>query len=151
MKKLLLQQADTVMYLIAILIGTIIVTLVLFLAVMLIESNQRAKDKILMIIIIALFTVVVLPIIMNAIGYVFSAIGDSLVSIRYAIDQNGANHMIFMVPIFGFLILLAVNKYLLDISWETALWITLIVLFVLFFMFCLLPELEANFIDNPLT
>lgn len=148
---MLLQQTDTILYLIAILIGIIIVTLVLFLAVMLIESNQRAKDKILMIIIIALFTVVVLPIIMNAIGYVFSAIGDSLASIRNAIDNRGANHMIFLVPIFGFLILLVVVKYLLDISWETAVWITLIVLFVLFFMFCLLPELETNFIPNPLT
>jgi hypothetical protein len=147
---LLLQQTEPVLYLIAILIGTIIVTLVLFLAVMLIESNQRAKDKLFMIIIIALFTVVVLPIIMNAIAYVFNAIGSSLASIRNAIDNRGQNHMIFMVPIFGFLILLAVNKYLLDISWETALWITLILLFVLFLMFCLLPELEQNFVPNPL-
>lgn len=147
---MLLQQADTVMYLIAILIGTIIVTLVLFLAVILIESKQRAKDKIFMIIIIALFTVVVLPIIMNAISLVLNAIGDSLASIRNAIDEMGVNHMFFLVPIFGFLILLAVNKFLLDISWETAVWITLIVLFVLFFMFCLLPELETNFVENPL-
>ncbi len=147
---MLFQQTNALMYVIAILIGTIIVALVLFLAVLLIESKQRAKDKLLMIIIIALFTVVILPIIMNAIGLVFSAIGDSVASIRNAIDNGGRNHMIFMIPIFGFLILLAVNKYLLDISWETALWITLIVLFVLFFMFCFLPELESNFVDNPL-
>ena len=147
---MLLQQADTVMYLLAILIGTIIVTLVLFLAVMLIESNQRAKDKIIMIILIALFTVVILPIVMSLIASIFGVIGDSLASIRNAIDNGGRNALIFLVPIFGFLILLVVNKYLLDISWETAVWITLIVLFVLFFMFCLLPELEAAFVPNPL-
>ncbi|MFX1274873.1 MAG: hypothetical protein ACFFBP_16670 [Promethearchaeota archaeon] len=142
---------DPLYYVIAIIIGTIIVTLVLYIAVLLIESRQRAKDKVFMIIIIALITVIVLPIILGAIGYVFEGLGNVLVSIRYAIDQRGYNHMIYMVPIFGFLILLAVNKYLLDISWESALWITLILLFVLFLMFTILPELEQNFIGNPLT
>ena len=149
---MLLQETeiDPVMYAIGILIGTIIVALILYLAVMIIESQNRAKDKIAMIIIIALITVVVLPIIMNAIGVVFGELGDALASIRDAIDEEGRNYLVYMIPIFGFLILLAINKFLLDISWESAVWISLIVLISLFIMFCLLHEIADNFVENPL-
>ena len=89
--------------------------------------------------------------IMNAIGVFFGSLGDAAASVRTAIDNGGRNYLIYMIPIFGFLILLVVNKFLLDISWESALWISLILLIVLYIIFCFLPEIAENFVPNPIT
>ena len=137
---------DPVLILLSVLIGTIIVTLVLYIVVRLIESEQRANDKIWMIVLIAFLTVFIVPIILSAIGLVFSQIGNLVAGIRDIIDGGGQNYLVAMVPIFGFLILLAINKFLLDISWESALWISLVLLFLLYLMFCILPELSRMFI-----
>ena len=138
---MLFQEVDALILILGIIIGTIIVTLVLYLIVRIIESEHRANDKIYMIILEAFIAVFILPIILGAIGTVLGAIGDLVAGIRNAIDDGGTNYVVLLVPIFGFLILLALTKFLIDISWESALWISLILLFVLYIIYSIVPEL----------
>jgi len=139
---MLFQLDPAVMLILGIIIGTIIVTLVLYLIVRIIESEHRANDKIYMIILEAFIAVFILPIILGAIGTVLGAIGDLVAGIRNALDPGGGtNYVVLLVPIFGFLILLALTKFLIDISWESALWISLILLFVLYIIYSIVPEL----------
>ena len=139
---MLFQLDPAVMLILGIIIGTIIVTLVLYLVVRIIESEHRANDKIYMIILEAFIAVFILPIILGAIGTVLGAIGDLVAEIRNLLDPGaGANYVVLLVPIFGFLILLALTKFLIDISWESALWISLILLFILYIIYSIVPEL----------
>ena len=137
----MLFQDSAVMLILGIIIGTIIVTLVLYLIVRVIESEHRANDKIFMIILEAFIAVFILPIILGAIATVLGAIGGLVAEIRNVLDGGGANYVVALVPIFGFLILLALTKFLIDISWESALWISLILLFVLYIIYSIVPEL----------
>lgn len=138
---MLFQLDPTVTLILGIIIGTIIVTLVLYLVVRIIESEHRANDKIYMIILEAFIAVFILPIILGAIGTVLGAIGDLVAGIRNLLDDGGVNYVVLLVPIFGFLILLALTKFLIDISWESALWISLILLFVIYIIYSIVPEL----------
>jgi len=138
---MLFQGEDALMWILGIIIGTVIVTLILYLVVRIIESEHRANDKIYMIILEAFIAVFLLPLILGAIATVLGAIGNLFAEIRNLLDGGGANYLVQLVPIFGFLILLALTKYLIDISWESALWISLILLFVLYIMYSIVPEL----------
>ena len=135
------ESPDTLMLVLGIIIGTIIVTLILYMVVRIIESEHRANDKIFMIILEAFIAVFILPIILGAVSTVLSVIGNIPMAIRDALDGGGANYLIMLVPIVGFLILLALTKFLIDISWESALWISLILLFILYIIYSIVPEL----------
>ena len=139
---MLFQEFDYLMLLLGIIIGTIIVTLILYLIVRVIESEHRANDKIYMIILEAFIAVFILPMILGAIAMVLGGIGELVAAARNALDGGGdASYVVQLVPIIGFLILLALTKYLIDISWESALWISLILLFVLYILYAIVPEL----------
>ena len=135
------ESPDAIMLILGIIIGTIIVTLILYLIVRIIESEHRANDKIFMIVLEAFIAVFILPIILGAVSTVLGAIGSIPQAIRDALDGGGANYLIMLVPIVGFLILLALTKFLIDISWESALWISLILLFILYIIYSIVPEL----------
>jgi len=135
------ESPDTLMLVLGIIIGTIIVTLILYMVVRIIESEHRANDKIFMIILEAFIAVFILPIILGAVSTVLSVIGNIPMAIRDALDGGGVNQLLALVPIVGFLILLALTKFLIDISWESALWISLILLFILYIIYSIVPEL----------
>ena len=148
----MLQQignGDALLYVVGIIIGIIIVTLVLYILVRFMESESKAKDKLIMIIIVAAIAVVVLPIVMSAIQMVLGNIGAIFEQARNAIDNRGANFLPYLAPIIGFLILLIIMKFLIDVDWDNALWISLILLFILYIMFSAIPELYTFFV--PLT
>jgi len=134
-------EGDAVLFLVGLLVGTIVIGLILYLATMLIISSRKARDKVILIFIEALIAVLVLPLIIGAISSVLSAIGEALASIRNALDGGAANYLPQLAIIFGFLILLAMTKFFLDTTWESALWISIIVLFVLYCLLTVFPEL----------
>lgn len=139
---MLLQNADPIIFLLGIIIGTILLGLIIYLAVMLIESKRKASDKVVLIFLLALIAILILPPVLGAIGTVLGAIGDLFASIRNAIDGGGANYVILLVPIIGFLILLVLAKFFIDITWETSVWISLLSLFLLYILLSLIPELD---------
>jgi len=131
---------SSLILILGIIIGTIIVALVLYLIVRVLESEHKAKDKIWMIVIEAFIAVFVLPILLGAIASVLGAIGDLVAGIRNALDGGGANYVVMLTPIFGFLILLVLTKFLIDVPWDNALWISLVLLFILYIIYSIVPE-----------
>ena len=59
------------------------------------------------------------------------------------IDGGGQNFLNNFAPIIFFLLLLALTKFLLSISWEHALWVSLLTLFLLYIIYSLIPELYS--------
>ncbi|MBY8991075.1 MAG: hypothetical protein KGD58_10015 [Candidatus Lokiarchaeota archaeon] len=138
---MLFQDAEPLMFVIWLILATIIVFLIIYIVVLLLESKTKASDKKFLIAILAFIIVLLLPVVLNAINNVLSAIGDALAAIRDAIDDGGANFLINLTPIIGFLILLVLVKFLIDLPWDKSVWVSLLTLFILYILYCLIPEL----------
>jgi hypothetical protein len=134
-------DAEPVLFIIWLILATIIVFLIIYIVVLLLESKTKAKDKAILIFILAFIIVLLLPVVLNAINEVLIALGDALADIRNAVDDGGANFLTRLTPIFGFLILLVLVKFLIDIPWDNAVWISLLTLFILYVLYCIVPEL----------
>ena len=115
--------------------------LILFLAVFLVASKEKALDKKFLIIILAIIVVVIIPFIRQVVILLLTATGDLLTAIRNAIDGGGFNYLLSLVPIIGFIILLLLVKYLLDIPWDKAAGVALITLIILYIIYSVIPEL----------
>jgi hypothetical protein len=140
-EKVLFQFTNALLYILWLVIATVVLTLVIYIAVILVESKMKASDKKFMILLLAFLTVLILPIILGAVSLVLGAIGDVIAGLRNLIDGGGQNYLIQLVIIIGFLILLVMTKFLVDLPWDNAVWVTLLTLFVLYILFSLLPEL----------
>ncbi|MFW9876392.1 MAG: hypothetical protein ACFFG0_25130 [Candidatus Thorarchaeota archaeon] len=134
-------DAEPIFFILWLVLATIIVALIIYIVVVLLESKTKAKDKIFLIILLAFIIVLLLPVVLNAINEVLTALGDALADIRNALDDGGANYLINLTPIIGFLILLVLVKFLIDIPWDNAVWISLLTLLILYILYCLIPEL----------
>ncbi len=138
---MLFQDTDAILFILWLVLATVIVALIIYIVVILLESKTKASDKKFLIILLAFIIVLLLPIILNAVGLVLGAIGDALASIRDAIDDGGQNFLVGLVPVIGFLILLVLVKFLLDLPWDNSVWISLLLLFILYVIYSLIPEL----------
>ncbi len=138
---MLFQNPEPLFFILWLILATVIVALIIYIVILLLESKTRASDKKFMIILLAFIVVLLLPIVLNAIGSVLGAIGDALAGIRNAIDDGGSNFLVRLVPVVGFLILLILVKFLIDIPWDKSVWVSLLILFLLYIMYSLIPEL----------
>ena len=138
---MLFQDTDAILFILWLVLATVVVALILYIVVILLESKTKASDKKFLILLLAFVIVLLLPIILNAVGIVLGSIGDALASIRDAIDDGGLNFLVRLVPVIGFLILLVLVKFLLDIPWDNSVWISLLLLFILYVIYSLIPEL----------
>ena len=138
---MLFQDAEPLLFILWLILATVIVALIIYIVVILLESKTKASDKKFLIILLAFIIVLLLPVILNAINSVLGTIGDTLAEIRNAIDGGGANYLTNLTPIIGFLILLVLVKFLIDIPWDNSVWISLLTLFILYIIYCLIPEL----------
>lgn len=137
---MLFQLNSTLITVLGIIIAIIILTLVIYAIVIVLESKAKAHDKRLMIFLLAVITVLLLPVLLGAIGLVLGAIGNLFAGIRNLIDGGGSNFVVRLVPILGFLILLVITKFLLDLPWDNSTWISLLLLFIMYCLFSLVPE-----------
>lgn len=133
---MLFQAEATLLFILWLILATVIVTLIMYIAVLLIESKRKASDKKFLIILLAFICVLIIPIILGAINQVLGAIGS-------LIAFSGSNYLPNLTPIIGFLIILILVKFFIDISWDHAVWISLLTLFFLFLLYTMIPELYA--------
>jgi len=138
---MLFQIDNTLFFILWLILATVIVFLIMYIAVLLVVSKTKARDKWVLILILAFIAVLVLPIIVRTIMMVLNLLGDGLATIRSVIDGGGHNFLENFGPIIFFLLLLALTKFLLSISWEHALWVSLLTLFILYIIYSLIPEL----------
>jgi len=132
---------DPLFFVLWLILATVIVFLIMYIAVLLVVSKTKARDKWFLILILAFIAVLVLPIIVGAIMMVLDLLGGGLATLRSLIDGGGHNYLLNFGPIIFFLLLLALTKFLLSISWEHALWVSLLTLFILYIIYSLIPEL----------
>ena len=116
----------------------VIIFLIVFALVLRFESKQKALEKKYLIILSSFILVMFLPLFFGAIAFLLQILGDSFILLRF--DSGGVNFLINLVSIAGFLLILVFNKYLIDISWEKSLWISVLTLTVLYLIFSLNPE-----------
>lgn len=116
----------------------VIISLIIFALVLRFESKQKAFEKKYMIILSSFILVMSLPLFFGVMAFLLQILGDSFILLRF--DNGGFNFLIKLVSISGFLLILVFNKYLIDISWEKSLWISLLTLTVMYLIFSLIPE-----------
>jgi len=131
----------TIWYIIWLVLATVIVALILYIAVRLVDSKLRASDKKWMILLIAFIMVLIIPLVVGAITTVLGVIGDLLAGLRTALYPSGQNFLVQLAPVIAFLLLFILVKFLITDSWEHSIWISLITFFFLFLIYCVLPEL----------
>lgn len=132
---MLFQGNDTIFFILWLILATIILALILYIAVLLIVSKTKASDKKFLIILLAFICVLVIPLVLGAIGTMFGIFNE--------IPWSDGNYLTLLIPIIGFLIILVLVKFLLDVAWDNALWISLLTLFVLFLLYTLIPGLAS--------
>ncbi len=131
---MLFQWESTLFFILWLILATVIVALIIYISVLLIVSKTKASDKKFLIILLAFICVLILPIILGAINSVLGAIGN-------LIAFSGSNYLTQLTPVIGFLIILILTKFLIDLSWDQAVWISLLTLFFLFLLYTMIPEL----------
>jgi len=131
---MLFQWESTLLFILWLILATVIVALIIYISVLLINSKTKASDKKFIIILLAFICVLIIPIILGAINSVLGAIGSLLAF-------SGSNYLTQLTPIIGFLIILILTKFLIDLSWDQAVWISLLTLFFLFLLYTMIPEL----------
>ncbi len=143
---MLFQFGDPIFFVLWLILATVVVFLIMYIAVRLVVSKTKASDRWVLILLLAFIAVLLLPVIVGAIMMVLNVIGEALADLRSAIDGGGQNFLGNFGPIIFFLLLLAFTKFLVDISWEHALWVSLLTLFILYIIYSLIPELY-NFVQ----
>jgi hypothetical protein len=138
---MLFQGSVDAVFIVGLIIATIIATLVIYLATRAIESKHKASDKKIMILLVAFIAVLILPVVAGVIGQVLTSIGNLIAGLRSALDGGGANFLTQLTPIIYFLMLLLLVKILIDVKWENSVWISLLTLFIMYIVYCLVPEL----------
>ena len=133
---MIFQGEATLFFILWLIVATIIVALIIYIAVLLIASKTKASDKKFLIILLAFICVLIIPIVLGAINSVLGAIGN-------LIKFSGSNYLTQLTPIIGFLIILILVKFFLDITWDHAVWISLTTLFFLFLLYTMIPDLYA--------
>jgi hypothetical protein len=139
------QIGNPLFFILWLIVATVIVFFIMYISVIVVVSKTKASDKWVMILLLAFIAVFLLPIVVYAIMLVLNFIGDGVATLRNLIDGGGVNFLSRFAPIIFFLLLLALTKWLLDVTWEHALWISLLTLFILYIIYSLIPELY-NFI-----
>ena len=132
---MLFQAESSIIFVVGLIIATVILALIIYIAVLLIVSKTKASDKKFLIILLAFICVLVIPLVLGAIGSVFGVFSQ--------IPWSDGNYLTLLIPIIGFLIILVLVKFLLDVTWDKALWISLLTLFVLFLLYTLIPGLAS--------
>lgn len=140
---MIFQMGDPLFFILWLILATVIVFLIMYIAVRLVVSKTKASDKKFLILLLAFISVLLLPIVVNAIMLVLNYIGGAIATLRSLIDGGGSNFLANFAPIIFFLLLLALTKWLVDISWEHALWVSLLTLFILYIIYSLIPELYS--------
>ncbi|MHA1642847.1 MAG: hypothetical protein ACTSUX_04795 [Promethearchaeota archaeon] len=139
---MLFQAESSIMFIIWLIIATVLLWLIIYLSVLVIQSKTKASDKKFMELLLAFIIVLFLPIVLSAISMVLGSIGQLLALIRF---DGGGNPgaLLALVPIIGFLIVLVLTKYLIDLPWDNSVWISLFTLFILYILFTVIPELNS--------
>ncbi|MHA1777455.1 MAG: hypothetical protein ACTSWC_11820 [Promethearchaeota archaeon] len=136
-------QTSIFLTIVYILIASILLWLMIWLAARLIISKSYAVDKKFLLLISALVLVIVIPIVGSGASYVLGLIGNAFAGLRDLITPGqGRNYVVQLVPIVVFFVFLVILKFLAGMEWRDATWISFISLLLLYCLYSLVPELD---------
>jgi hypothetical protein len=141
----MLLQVDispTVWLIISIIIATILLWLMLYLASGWVISKAYSKEKKMILLITALIAVLLLPIVSSGAGWLLNGLGGLLVDLRDLIAPSGRNYLGQLVTIIVFLVFMIILKVVASMEWKDTVWIALIGLFLLYMLYSIFPELD---------
>ena len=125
-----------------IVIATVFLWLMLWVACRWIISRDFAKSNTIALLICSLLMVILIPIVTGALVMVIGLPGELMVAIRDIFGGGGQNYVYGMAPIIAFLLFMVILKYIVGMDWKDTLWVALIGIFLLFLLYSLLPELD---------
>lgn len=129
------------MLIIAIVVATILLWLMLWLATGWIVSKSYAQNKKVLLLVAALILVIVVPILAGLVAVVLNAIGNGIASLRNLIDGGGANMVGVLVSVISFLLFMIILRLIVGLDWKDTTWVSLIGLFLLYCLYSFFPEL----------
>ena len=138
----MLLQSFNPLLILYILIATIFLWLMLWLATRFIVTKDFASRKKFMLLLVALIMVVLIPLVSGVVAVVVGWPGDAMVWIRSLLGGGGRNYTTALVPIIIFLLFLFILKFIGGMDWKDTTWVALIALFLLYTLYSLLPELD---------
>ena len=130
-----------VMTIVFILIATILLWLMLFIATKLIVDKDFASDKKIALFFASLILIIVLPIISGYLATAMSFLGDLMVQLRGLIDGGGHNYVAQLSAILYFLLFILLLKFIVGMDWKDTTFIALIGLIMLYMLYSLIPEI----------
>ncbi|MHA1673797.1 MAG: hypothetical protein ACTSYI_09210 [Promethearchaeota archaeon] len=139
----MLLQTEIFMTIVYILVASILLWLMIWLASRLIISKSYASDKRFMLLIAAVVLVIVIPLVGSGAGYVLGLVGDLFAGIRNLIQPGyGQNYVVQLVPIVVFFVFMVILKLLAGMDWRDATWISFLSLLLLYCLYSIVPELD---------
>lgn len=128
--------------LVYILLTTIFLWLMLWLATRFIVSKSFASDKKVMLLLTALLAVLLVPIVAGLIVSILDFVGQGAAWLRNVITPGVASSQVGqMTPIIAYLIFYFLLKFMVGMDWKDTLWVSLIGIFLLYVLYSALPEL----------
>ncbi|MHA1620244.1 MAG: hypothetical protein ACTSVZ_13290 [Promethearchaeota archaeon] len=126
-----------------ILVASILLWLMIWLASRLIISKSYASDKKFMLLIAAIVLVILIPFVGSGAGYILSLIGNLFAGLRDLITPGqGRNFVVQLVPIVVFFVFMLILKLLAGMDWRDTTWISFLSLLLLYCLYSLVPELD---------
>jgi hypothetical protein len=123
-----------------------ILGLFIWLATRWISSKTKAKDKLVMIFLLALVMVLLIPLLEGVLSLVFGYIGDAVNWPARQLTFLGgtANFLGALVGIIIFLVFMVFVKLFINETWTNSVWIALLSLFLLYLLYTLIPVLYTS-------
>jgi hypothetical protein len=120
--------------------------LFIWLATRWISSKTKAKDKLLMIFLLALLMVLLIPLLEGLLTTVFGFIGEVVnwPARQLAFLGGSANFLGALVGIIVFLVFMVFVKMFINETWSNSVWIALLSLFLLYLLYTLIPVLYTS-------
>ena len=138
--------ADVLFFILWVVLATMLLGLFIWLATRWISSKTKAKDKIIMIFLLALVMVLLIPLLEGLLAYVFNFIGGIVgwPASQLAFLGTPQNFLMALVGIIVFLVFMVFVKMFINETWSNSVWIALLSLFLLYLLYTLIPALYTS-------
>ncbi len=138
--------AEILFFILWVVVATMILGLFIWLATRWISSKTKAKDKIVMIFLLALVMVLLIPLLESVLAVALGAI-DSVVgwpATQLSFLGTGGGYLLALVGIVVFLVFMVFVKLFINETWSNSVWISLLSLFLLYLLYTLIPALYTS-------
>ena len=138
--------ADILFFILWVVVATMILGLFIWLATRWISSKTKAKDKIIMIFLLALVMVLIIPLLESvlcvALGAIDRVVGWPATQLDFL--GTGGGYLLGLIGIIVFLVFMLFVKLFLNETWNNSVWIALLSLFLLYLLYTLIPALYES-------